>query len=379
MRAQALSVFLALLLLTSIAAAEVGVCYTGQSSGWVNYSDQSRLRLWLGGRYIPQLNVRRPSGDKMADLEASANLSGAMGMNPSDSLSADGKIKAYRLWARYSTRQLEIRLGLQKISFGSATLLRPLMWFDKVDPRDPLQLTDGVWGLLGRYYYLNNANIWLWLLYPSDQPKNWESIKSNRHYPEWGGRIQYPVPRGEIGLSGHMRTADARILGDSFQDDSQVREGRIGIDGKWDWMVGLWFEGAWIHNSRSLGPYTNQTLLTLGSDYTFGIGNGLTVLCENLWFAYAESGPDLAGSRAFSGLSLSYPLSAFDRLSAILYADWKRDEFYRFATWRKEYDSFSINLMLFWNPELLTMPGQSTGGSASFAGRGGQIMLIYNH
>ena len=66
---------------------------------------------------------------------------------------------------RYSSDQFELRLGLQKINFGSASMLRPLMWFDQMDPRDPLHLTDGVWGLLARYYFLNNANIWLWGLY----------------------------------------------------------------------------------------------------------------------------------------------------------------------------------------------------------------------
>lgn len=35
------------------------------------------------------------------------------------------------------------------------------MRFDQVDPRDPLKLTDGVRGLLGRYCFLNNADIWL--------------------------------------------------------------------------------------------------------------------------------------------------------------------------------------------------------------------------
>ena len=66
--------------------------------------------------------------------------------------------------------KLHIEPGLQKINFGSATMLRPLMWFDQVDPRDPLQLTDGVWGVLGRYYFLNNANIWLWGLYGNKNP-----------------------------------------------------------------------------------------------------------------------------------------------------------------------------------------------------------------
>ena len=65
--------------------------------------------------------------------------------------------------------------GLQKINFGSAVLLRPLMWFDSLDPRDPLQLTDGVYAVLLRYYFPNNANLWAWALYGNDSPKGWES------------------------------------------------------------------------------------------------------------------------------------------------------------------------------------------------------------
>ena len=67
--------------------------------------------------------------------------------------STDFRFKPYRLWLRYSTSHLEIRAGLQKINFGSSNILRPLMWFDKMDFRDPLMLTDGVYALLGRYYF----------------------------------------------------------------------------------------------------------------------------------------------------------------------------------------------------------------------------------
>lgn len=63
----------------------------------------------------------------------------------------------FRFSGQLSGRVSELRLGLQKINFGSAQLFRPLMWFDKMDPRDPLQMTDGVWGALYRYYFRNNG------------------------------------------------------------------------------------------------------------------------------------------------------------------------------------------------------------------------------
>ena len=57
------------------------------------------------------------------------------------------ELKPYRLWFRRSTDKIELRAGLQKITFGSARIFRPLMWFDKLNPTDPLQLTEGVWGI----------------------------------------------------------------------------------------------------------------------------------------------------------------------------------------------------------------------------------------
>ena len=82
------------------------------------------------------------------------------------------------------------------------------MWFDRIDPRDPLQLTDGVWALLLRYFFLNNANIWLWGLYGNDDVKGWEFLPTVKDDIEFGGRIQVPVPLGELGLSYHHRRAD---------------------------------------------------------------------------------------------------------------------------------------------------------------------------
>ena len=44
----------------------------------------------------------------------------------------------------------EVNKGVQKFKAILA---------EDIDPRDPLQLTNGVWGLLGRYYFMNNANL----------------------------------------------------------------------------------------------------------------------------------------------------------------------------------------------------------------------------
>ena len=140
--------------------------FKAQLSAYTHYNPDNKPNLWAGARYIPQINYNIGlKKSRLIDFEASANLYGHVGMGATDTSTANGNIKPYRLWARYSGNQFELRAGLQKINFGSASMLRPLMWFDQIDPRDPLRLTDGVWGVLGRYYFLNNFNIWAWILY----------------------------------------------------------------------------------------------------------------------------------------------------------------------------------------------------------------------
>lgn len=352
---------------------------SGQLSAWGNFNPSGDISLWFEGRYIPQLDysIKLP-GNKLIDFELSANLSAMAGMHPSDTISASAQIKAYRVWMRYSGSNFELRLGLQKINFGSATILRPLMWFDQLDPRDPLQLTDGVWALLGRYYFLNNANLWLWGLYGNNRPRGLELTGTSRDYPEFGGRLQYPVPKGEIALSYHHRVADTRGTILSIPAFPKVPENRIGIDGKWDLGIGLWFEGSWTGKGKDLGKYTNSELVNIGSDYTFGIGNGLNLVVEQLIVAYDEKAFSFSNAASFTGLSLSYPAGTFDYISGILFYDWASNSIYNFINWRHQLDRISVYLMAYWNPEKYALP-QLGSNSTLFAGKGIQIMFTYNY
>jgi hypothetical protein len=175
MSSQNLIVFVISFFLPISTGAQDTLRFSGQFSSWINASTGSELPLHGGVRYIPQLNIEMPfSETRLLDMEFSANIFGSTDLSPFDTISASGEIKPYRIWMRYTTDQFELRLGLQKLNFGSAYMLRPLMWFDQIDPRDPLQLTDGVWGLLARYYFLNNANLWLWGLYGNNEKRGWE-------------------------------------------------------------------------------------------------------------------------------------------------------------------------------------------------------------
>jgi hypothetical protein len=351
----------------------------GQLSLWANYNINNSLPIITGGRYIPSAYYGIGSGsNKHLDFEASANVFGSFAFHPFDTSYSDGGLKPYRLWMRYSSDQFEIRLGLQKINFGSASMLRPLMWFDQMDPRDPLQLTDGVWALLVRYYFLNNANIWLWGLYGNHDPRAWEIIPSNKKIPEFGGRIQIPVASGEAAISYHHRTADNRgmvIFNNYFE---KIPEDRFGFDARWDFVTGLWIEGSWTRKRLNLGTLTNQEIINAGIDYTFGLGNGLYVAYEHLLMSYDQKAFEFANRTSFSLLTVSYPVGFFDKASAIIYYNWTNKTIYNFITWQKQLDNIMLYVMGYWNPDFYQLPAQ-TASQNYYAGKGVQIMFVFNH
>jgi hypothetical protein len=363
----------------STGVAEGHLTLKGQLSAYTHLNPHNTLPWWSGGRYIPQLNYEyRLPGGQLIDFEASANLYGNVGARPPDSSSFNGDIKPYRIWARFSTNQFELRAGLQKINFGSASILRPLMWFDQIDPRDPLQLTDGVWGILARYYFLNNANIWLWGLYGNERLKGWETFPSSKHIPEFGGRIQIPVPRGEAGISYHHRRADCSILSDSTATYGDVPENRFGFDAKFDVVVGCWLEASWSNYTHRIGSYSNQEFINLGIDYTFGLGNGLTVTLEQLVASNDQNPFEFRNPVHFSLLNLSYPVGMFDHISAIIYYDWTNNRIYNFLNWQKQFNKFTFYLMGYVNPKEYSIPTQHMD-EILYAGSGIQLMVVFNH
>lgn len=368
----------------------------GQLSGWITINADRFSKSLSGIRYIPSLSLDKPiSKDFSLDGEVSFNGYGSGQFHGFDEFETSGKIKPYRIWLRFSSSQFEARLGLQKINFGSATLLRPLMWFDRIDPRDPLQITDGVYGLLVRYYFLNNANLWLWGLYGNDEAKGWEFIPSDGKSLEYGGRFQYPVPKGELAVSYHHRRIDLEkglinvlsLAGISTNESPSTAgmlhlditsEDRFGLDGKWDITVGLWLEGVLIHRDIDFFPLKYQRLINAGIDYTFGLGNGIHALSELFLFEISETAFGEGEGFEFSALSLNYPLGLLDNLTGMVYYDWENEDWYRFLNWQRTYDSWSFYLMAFWNPDQFQIY-QNVQGNNLFAGKGFQFMVVLNH
>jgi hypothetical protein len=355
--------------------------HRGLISGWGIIGFQKSTKPLFGLRYLPEFSLAfQLSGTYTLDTEFSAHAYGTALFEKLDNISTDGDIKPYRMWLRFSSSQFEARIGLQKINFGSATLLRPLMWFDSLDPRDPLQLTDGVYGLLLRYYFVNNTNIWLWGLYGNEKTKGWEILRTKKNSLEYGGRFQIPLFTGELAGTYHHRQFE--LDGSSmfpFPPDAQTSpENRYALDGKWDIGIGLWFEAAWIHQKNGLLPYPWQRALNLGLDYTFDIGNGLYVLGEHFNLARTQNAFGTGLTSDFSAFLIRYPLGLLDDITGIFYYDWENNDFYRFISWQRTYDKWRINVIGFWNPDVFQVyPTRS--GENLFAGKGIQIMVIFNY
>lgn len=352
-----------------------------QISTWSTGNFRSPFAYQFGGRYIPEFSAEKKTGEySFFDMELSLNLVGSATFSGLDQDTIDGKISPYRGWVRYSTSNWEIRAGLQKINFGSANMLRPLMWFDKMDARDPLQLTNGVYGLLGRYYFNNNANIWLWGLYGNDSQKGWELVPSNWKIPEFGGRVQYPVYTGEMAISYHHRQADfSSWVPDSMrQGEYNYPQNKIGFDSKLDLGVGLWFETVLVQTDQKLNKEVRwQDYLNLGLDYTFGLGNGLNVMTEYFRVNGSEKFLKSGATSNFSALSLNYPIGIMDNISCIVFYNWDDQGLYRFINFQRTYDLLTLYIMAFWNPDSYSL--YSMGEERNlYAGKGFQLMAVLN-
>jgi hypothetical protein len=345
--------------------------FSGEASGWTLGSLAERENSWnIGARYIPSfsLTAERGSGDL---FDAYIYLNGFVGASSIDDYD-NYDLELYRLVARYATSRTETRIGLQKISFGPAVVLRSLMWFDSIDPRDPQQLTSGVWAMKFRYDGLDNSSLWLWTIIPEDERKGLEIIPSEKGNPELGGRYVRPVPAGEMALTVNTRRAEVPGTGLDF------RENRVAIDGRWDVEVGLWFEAALQHQSDDLIPMQWRKMLTAGTDYTLGIGNGLYVVLEHMGIFMSS---DLAGNDEdfqTTAWMANYQMGLIDNLSAIGFYSWRAEKYYQYLAWQRTWDSWILHISAFHYPET-DVTFSPFGTTQPVTGTGGQVLVIFNH
>jgi len=380
-------IFLVILLFYTGYAYAIPPDWQGQVSGWTIVNKADAANPQFGIRYIPEVNINfYRNGNMLIDSEISANF---FSFRDIQNNAHESDEKLYRCWLRLSTSRFEARIGLQKINFGSALLLRPLMWFDTIDPRDPLQLTDGVYGLLLRYYFLNNANIWLWGLYGNDNLKGMEILYTQNKTAEFGGRIQYPFGNGEIAATYHRRKLDLNKTGFysySFIDNLPIRvnfepvmENRYALDGKWDYEVGFWVETAIFHQEFDFIDYRYRNQFNVGMDYTFPLGNGVHALFEYYYLAFSKQ-VEFKNGYDIAAFMVDYPLNIFDRIMGIVYFDRENRDLYNFFSWQRNYDNWSLNTIVFLNPKKSQLSIMQNRESSSYGlGKGFQFMILYHY
>ena len=335
----------------------------------------------IGLRYIPTWSLTVPWPTALFDTEIAFNINGNYKHQHNGDNSDNFELKSYRFWVRRSTDKLEIRFGLQKITFGTAKLIRPLMWFDKLDPRDPLQITDGVWAVRVRRDFTNNANAWFWGLLWNNEPRGWDLIPTKKNNIEFGGRFQIPVWRGEIGVSAHNRIISRNDLPSGLEINTMSKatpEVKAAIDGYFDIGIGMWFESSIVRANYGADFPNWQSMLTVGSDYTFGVGNGVTVTGEHFIYSTDDKPFSTNNNTQLTGIMAMYPLGLFDSISGMLFYSWDAELAYFLISWQRTYNDWTINLNTFFssNSDSSFSFGQSF---SDFSSRGIQLMLIFNH
>jgi hypothetical protein len=355
--------------------------FSGELVGYFTFSrnDSNATFISWAARYLPSYHMEIATyRASQVDLELAGDLYGALRNETTDREEVNLKFQPYRFWLRYSTPRFESRLGLQKITFGSARLFRPLMWFDRLDPRDPLQLTAGVNALRLRYGFANNTGLWGWILYGNRKTKGWERLPSRTGSVEAGGRFQFPVSRGEIAVTFHRRTVGKVINMTStgeLETTGSVIEHRIALDGVWDVGPGLWFEAA-LTRAPHENVFSNwNTFLTVGSDYTFSLGNGLTLSGEHFHFTTGDYPFDRSTAVDLSGIMVTYPLGFLDQLLGFWIYHWDSNWSYQYVGWQRTYDRWIIYVSGFWSTRSLAInPALRSPGVTGL-----QLQVIFNH
>jgi len=313
--------------------AEKSAAQTTEFSGVVSnslvYADEDQSSMYAQVRYVPQilmnLSLKR---DRTFDVFLSGDFNfSALKFFGNEGVNTDKQADLYRAWIRLSAENYEVRLGLQKINFGPAMFFRPLMWFDRIDPRDPMKMTKGVYGALVRYYFINNTSIWMWGLLGNKETKGWELIPSDKRKIEFGGRIESPLSRGEIGFALNRRTMKipdsyAAVINEQqeVQWNNSALETKFGGDIRLDLGVGLWSEFSLIKKDVDMS-LRYQKMFTVGMDYTFAIGNGIHTAAEFFYQTFSRNISESEFPVKFSALYSDYPVSMIGNISAMIFYD----------------------------------------------------------
>ena len=162
----------------------------------------------------------------------------------------------------------------------------------------------------------------------------------------------------------------------------ETSESRIGLDGKWDVGIGLWFESSVTltdtqkHNFPFLSKI--QDMWNLGVDYTLPVGNGIGITVE--YFRYHAGDQFIVSGNAVNvlGTMLTYPVSLLDNLSGMVFYLPDQNKWMNYLSWGRTYDNFNIYGMAYWNPSYVQLVSVQSANRNLFAGKGMQLMVSYN-
>lgn len=288
------------------------------------FSDISEEQQLLETVWVPELSFSHELGSLSSQIELSVYSKYQSTWGESHNVMMDAE--PYRWWLSLRSAQSEMRVGLQRINFGTAKILRPLQWFDQINPLDASQETTGVEAALLRQYWLNNTNLWLWAVKGESTLKGNEFLNSKNDSAEIGGRIQLPTPLGETAISYHQRTL------------SKGYEYRAGWDHRLDSVLGIWTETATSIFTDNDHEQKNNLSATLGLDYAIPIGNGIAVTLENMWQTDKQS------SGIYSAVLLNYSLGLLDIVSTLYIYEWENNKSLCVGTWQRTYDYLALEL-----------------------------------
>ncbi len=356
-----------------LAANVQGAPFLGELSLSAAANGAAKSDIAMITRYLPALEYQSTLAESWDyDVEVRWQLQWG---GQVDTLDNSGIITdPYRVALNLQSANSEYVIGLQKINFGPARLLRPLMWFDSINPTDPLALTSGVTGISAKFHYDFGWSSQAWLFLPGD-PIGWEGFPDQDGTFETGGRISMPNNMGQLGISTHWRIADASSIS---PDDPDLYEGRIGVDGFWDVGIGLWVESVYKNQQLSDSPFMQQLQTTIGGDYTFWVGNGVLLITEHMLINIWDSPVIDDTNRLISTVMTSYSPTMFDQLSLMLFMDWETNTPLAYMSWGQTYDSFRFTLGAFYT-DVDDPQDSNTGLSSNFSGKGIQLIVAYNH
>ena len=361
---------LVIFLSTNTLAFAQSIIIKGQFWGSVIHGDdpptgQSSFETTLG--YIPMLSLASNlSNDRFVDMEWGYRI----GKVYAGDYAISNTEEPYRLWMRYSSDQIEARLGLQKIAFGPAMVLRSLAWFDTIDPKDPTGQTDAVEAFRLRVFPTSSLALWLW------------SINNDQDTLSYGGRAELSTSIGEWGLTYHQNPAEMGQNVGQFPIFISGSHQRAAVDYRYDGYFGFWFEGAGIFaDSKQDVELDRFTLFTLGADYTIPVGSGLLIMAETMKINGSSTAANSSSEQTYTALMASLPINMLHQLMFITQIDWDNSHMYNYLRWGVTYDHFSLNFIFSISPKRgeYDIAKEDLPKTIAGFGTGLQFTLIYNH